>query len=91
MLVKLAKHNLIVLVNHLAAKVATVNLCSLSHSRNDTLDMVFQDLIGRLWHGTVIIALHLVERHVLMACQLQHAPEVGLFLITSEEFQLSVA
>ena len=55
------------------------------------LDMVLQDIIGRLWHGTMIIALHLVERHVLMACQLQHAPEVGLFLITSEEFQLSVA
>ncbi len=53
--------------------------------------MVLQNLVGRERHGAVVVALHLVERHVLVAHELQHAPEVGLLLVASEEFQLAVA
>ena len=41
-------------------------------------------------HDAVVVALHLIERHVLVAHELQHAPEVGLFLITAVKFQLPV-
>lgn len=57
----------------------------------DTLDVILQYLVGWLRHGPVVVALHLVERHVLMAHELQHAPEVGLLLIAAIEFQLPVA
>ena len=39
----------------------------------------------------MVVALHLVERHVLVADEFQHAPEVGLLLIASVEFQFAVA
>ena len=54
-------------------------------------DMVFQDFVGWERHGAVVVALHLVERHVLVAHKFQHAPEVGLLLIASEEFHFAVA
>ncbi len=56
-----------------------------------SLDVVLQDFIGRERHGAVVVALHLVERHVLVAHEFQHAPEVGLLLVASEEFQFAVA
>ena len=55
-----------------------------------SLDVLFQNVIGRLRHGAVVVALHLVERHVLVACELQHASEVGLLLIAAIELQFPV-
>ena len=53
--------------------------------------MVLQYLVGRERHAAVVVALHLVERHVLVTREFQHTPEVGLLLVASEEFQLTVA
>ena len=53
--------------------------------------MVLQDFIGGERHSAVVVALHLVERHVLVTHEFQHAPEVGLLLVASEEFQFAVA
>lgn len=50
--------------------------------------MLLQDVVGWLRHGAVVVALHLVKRHVLVGHQLQLPPEIGLLLIASEEFQL---
>ena len=61
------------------------------HFVGDTLDVVLQYLVCRLRHGPVVVALHLIERHILMTHELQHAPEVGLLLIAPIEFQLPVA
>ena len=61
------------------------------HFASDTLDVVLQYLIGWLRHGPVVVVLHLIERHILMTHELQHAPEVGLLLIAAIEFQLPVA
>ena len=36
---------------------------------SQTLDVLLQNVIGRLWHSAVVVALHLVERHVLMTNQ----------------------
>ena len=52
--------------------------------------MILQYLVGWERHSSVVVALHLVERHVLVAHEFQHTPEVSLFLIASEEFQLAV-
>ena len=38
----------------------------------------------------MVVALHLVECYVLVACELQHTPEIGLLLIAPEEFQFAV-
>ena len=61
------------------------------HLGGNPADMVLQDLVSRLRHGTVVVALHLVERHVLVTHEFQHAPEIGLFLVASVEFQFTVA
>ena len=53
--------------------------------------MILQDFVGWERHGTVVVALHLIERHVFVAYEFQHAPEVGLFLVASKELQLAVA
>ena len=60
------------------------------HLGSQASDMVFQNLIGRLRHGTVVVTLHLVEGHVRVARELQHAPEVGLFFVAAIEFQFPV-
>ena len=53
--------------------------------------MIFQNLVGRERHGTVVVALHLVERHVLVADEFQHAPEVGLLFVATIKLQFAVA
>ena len=62
-----------------------------SHLGGNPVDMILQNLIGGERHGAVVVALHLVERHILVTRELQHAPEVGLLLIASVEFQFAVA
>ena len=53
--------------------------------------MILQYLVGGERHGTMVVALHLIERHILVAQEFQHAPEVSLLLVAPEEFQLAVA
>ena len=57
---------------------------------SQALDMLLQNVICRLRHGAVVVALHLVERHVLVAHEFQHTPEVSLLLVASKEFQFAV-
>ena len=52
------------------------------------LDMVLQDFVGGERHGAVVVALHLVERHILMTYEFQHAPEIGLLGVESEIVQI---
>ena len=58
---------------------------------SQTFDVLLQDVIGRLRHSAVVVALHLIQRHVLVAREFQHAPEVGLLFVAAKEFQFAVA
>ena len=42
-------------------------------------------------HLAMVVALHLVEFHVLVAHHLEQAPEVGLLFVASEEFEFAVS
>ena len=53
--------------------------------------MLLKDVIGGLRHSAVVVALHLVERHVLVTHEFQHAPEVGLFFVTAIKLQFPIA
>ena len=52
----------------------------------------FHYIMGRLCHRAVIVTVEFVKMYVVdVSIQLHHAPEICLFLISSEEFQFSVA
>ena len=61
------------------SNLALPSLVTRSFTRQ-TLDVLLKDVIGRLRHVAVVVALHLVERYVLVAheFQFQHAQMDGI-------------
>lgn len=60
-------------------------------SASEPFDVLFQDVVGRVRHSAVVIALHLIDGDVGMPREFQHAPKIGLFLVAAIEFFLPVA
>ena len=47
--------------------------------------MLLHYMICRMRHSTMVETLHLIESNIRMTNQLEHAPEVSLFLVTAVE------
>ena len=57
----------------------------------DGMNATFDDAVGRCSHGTVVVTVEFVEEGLVVSNKPHHPPEIGLFLIASVEFHLTVA
>ena len=72
------------------AKSETTCLIFFYFFSKNSSDMIFQNIISRMSHCSMTVSIYLIEISVRMAYQFQHSPKIGIFFITSEEFQTSI-
>ena len=57
----------------------------------DSMDIIQQDLVCRIGHGSMVITIQLIEIGGFVSRHLHHTPQIGGLLITPQQLHLSIA